>query len=107
MLTARFVYLPLVFAAYGQFGRIFLLTVQILFGLRSSFLTVEIGLVFFTYGCPRPEIAFGLLCLRFSTSRNWVWSVLISVPHRKQKQRTARKRTSIVSKRAASLNFES
>ena len=45
------------------------------------YLRVCVGLVFFTYGSPPPpEIRFGLFCLRFPPSGNWVWSFLLTVP---------------------------
>ena len=72
-------YLRLVFVAYGQLAWSSLLTVEIRFG-RSAYggnsvwsflLTVpparKLGFVFFAYGSPRPEIGFGVFCLRFPT----------------------------------------
>ena len=41
----------------------FLLAVELRFGLFC--LQWRIGLIFFTYGSPCPEIGFGLFCLRF------------------------------------------
>ena len=46
-----------------KFGLVFLLTVEIWFGLVR--LQWRIGLVCFTYGSPCPEIGFGLFYLRF------------------------------------------
>ena len=71
--------LRLVFAAYGQFAWSFLLTVQVTVEIRFGLfcllwnsvwyflLTVppvrKLGLVFFAYGSPCPEIGFGLFLL--------------------------------------------
>ena len=59
-----------------RMGRSFLLTVKssisygwsLLESAWSFLLTVEIRFGLFTYGSPRPEIGFGLLCLRFPPS---------------------------------------
>ena len=55
--------LQLVFVAYGNLVWSFLLAVEIWFGLFC--LRLKIGLVFFAYRSPRPEIGFGLFYLRF------------------------------------------
>ena len=52
LLTARFFYLRLVFVSYGSLAWSFLLTVENRFGL-------------FYLQFPRPELGFGLFCLRF------------------------------------------
>ena len=49
--------------AYGKSVWSLLLTIEIRFGLFC--LRWKIGLVFFAYGSPGPEIGSGLLCLQF------------------------------------------
>ena len=63
-------YLRLVLVAYGrswlltvELGLVFCTYGWIWFGLLC--LWWKLGLVLFIYGSPRPEIGFGLLCLRF------------------------------------------
>ena len=74
LLTGKFFCLRLVFVAYGQLAWSFLLTVC------SFLLMVEIRFGLFTYGSACPEVRFGLFCLRFPPSGNWVWSFLLTVP---------------------------
>ena len=71
-------YLRLVFVAYGQLAWSFLLTVEIRFGLLS--LRWKSVWSFLLTVPPWPEIRFGLFCLRFPLSGDWVWSFLLTVP---------------------------
>ena len=77
-------------------GLVFLLTVEIRFGLFC--LRRKIGVVFLTYGSPFS--AYGW----FSPSGNWVWSSLLTVSPPYVKKRTVSKKTSTATKKTCILS---
>ena len=83
-----------------------LLYLRLRFGLLFFCLRWKIGLSFLLMVPPRPEIRFGLLCLRFPRPETGFGLFCLRFPDRKQKNEPKAKNNSIVSKKDTSFRVK-